>query len=149
LEVEIGDHKTTINFVIIKTLDKLPPILGIRSIKDLGLITRNSIHEIKAVKTIIEQEKDLFQGTGRGRIKMNPCEFKLKANYQAVVIPCQRVPFQLLPKLEKELQRMVQDKVIVKITEPTEFVNPIVLVRKENETLKVLTKQYYENISKF
>ncbi|XP_024874017.1 uncharacterized protein K02A2.6-like [Temnothorax curvispinosus] len=57
--------------------------------------------------------------------------------YQAVVIPCRRVPFQLLPKLEKELQRMVQDKIIVKVTEATEFVNPIVLVRKENGDLRI------------
>lgn len=105
LRVRVKDKDTSINFVIVKTLDKSPPILGISSLQDLGLVKRNNINEIKTVESLIEKEKDLFEGTGK--IKIKPCELKLKENYDAKVIFCRRVPFQLIKKLENELKRMV------------------------------------------
>lgn len=70
LKVRVKGKDATVNFVIVKTLDKSPPILGIRSLQDLGLVQRNSIGEIRTVESLIEREKDLFQGTGK--IKMKP-----------------------------------------------------------------------------
>ncbi|KAF2891610.1 hypothetical protein ILUMI_14563, partial [Ignelater luminosus] len=61
---------------------------------------------------------------------IKPCELVLKKDYE-------KVPYQLLPLLEDELKRMVNDGIISKITEPTEFVNPIVLVRKPNIKLRI------------
>ncbi|KAF2895195.1 hypothetical protein ILUMI_10978, partial [Ignelater luminosus] len=45
--------------------------------------------------------------------------------------------YQFLPVLEDELKKMVNDGIISKITEPTKFVNPIVLVSKPNGKLRI------------
>lgn len=44
--------------------------------------------------------------------------------------PCRNIPFRLINKLKSELQRMLDDKTIEKITLSTDFLNPTILVKK-------------------
>ncbi|KAF2881342.1 hypothetical protein ILUMI_24829 [Ignelater luminosus] len=100
------------------------------TIQELKLIEHN-INEITTscnIGKLLDDYKNLFHGIWK--IKTKPCELVLKKNYETAITPCRKVPYQLLPLLEDELKTMVNDGIISKITEPTEFVNPIVVVRK-------------------
>lgn len=52
-------------------------------------------------------------------------------------MPCRKIPYQHIDPLKKELQKMVKDKIITPITLPTEFVNPIVIVKKHNNQIRI------------
>lgn len=135
LIVELGNEIYSLKFVIVTTDKKSAPILGIKGIQELKLLERKEVGEVKAVNNLLEEYADVFKGIGK--IKGSKCEFKLIDNYKPVVVPCRKVPFQLMNKLKAELDKMVKDEVIVKVTEPTEFVNPIVLVNKINDNIRI------------
>ncbi|KAG5895294.1 hypothetical protein JTB14_029127 [Gonioctena quinquepunctata] len=66
---------------------------------------------------------------GIGEILSSPVNFQLKRDYQPKVVPCRRVPFHLMEKPKAELDIMISDDIITKVKKPTEFVNPIVIVK--------------------
>ncbi|KAJ8886407.1 hypothetical protein PR048_012618 [Dryococelus australis] len=51
--------------------------------------------------------------------------------------PCYRIPFSLHDKLKDELDRMLTLKVIDTVTEPIEWLNPIVIVSKLNGEIRM------------
>lgn len=51
----------------------------------------------------------------------------------AKVSPCRQVPFTLEKGVKKELDRMEGQEIIAKISEPTEFVHPVVVVLKKDK----------------
>ena len=56
-------------------------------------------------------------------------------NVPPVVHPPRKVPFALCDKLKTELNRMISLGIILPVTEPTEWVNSVVIVEKPNSTL--------------
>ena len=100
LIVSNNNKKEMLNFIIIKTDHNAAPILGLQSLQKLELIHRNIdslVVELDTEKEILNKYSDLFSGIGK--IKMKPCNIKLKENYKAVNIPTRRVPFNLLEPL--------------------------------------------------
>ena len=130
---EIG-VKRKLTFFVVDTKIKAVPIIGIIGIQLLNLLQRTN--ELSTIESDIDTNfKDLFDGIGK--IRCNPCDIKLKPDYEAVVVPCRRVAFGLIDPLKIELEKMLRDGIICKQTEPSEFVNPIVLVRKPDNTIRV------------
>ena len=78
--------------------------------------------------------KDVFEGLGclpgRYHIEVDPA-------VKPVVYPCRKVPFQLQDKFKEELGKMEDLGVIVKVNEPTEWVNAFVIAEKPNGKLRV------------
>ena len=107
-------------FYIIST--QAPPILGLSS----GL----SLNLIKLIPSLEEREdkNTVFEGLGSfpGMHKI-----QLKTNIEPVIHPPQKIPIALQDKLEKELKSMEDLQVIVKITEPTHWVNSIATSEKQ------------------
>ncbi|KAG5873021.1 hypothetical protein JTB14_037635 [Gonioctena quinquepunctata] len=103
----------------------------------LGLINRATINEIlmQTKEELLTKFKVVFSGIGK--IVSEPINLKLKSNYETSVVPCRKVPFQLMGKLKDELKKMCKDEIIVKVTEPTEFVNPITIVKKVNNQIRI------------
>ena len=62
---------------------------------------------------------------------------KLNKEVEPVVHPPRKVPVALRKSLQEELQRMEALDVITKTTEPTEWVNSLVMARKKNGKIRV------------
>lgn len=127
-----------VEFVVVETNDDCSvPILGISTIKKLELLKCNFQvrKEEETLSDILNKHENVFKGLGN--ISCEPCDFVLRENYKAVVSPSRKIPFGIRDKLKVTLDKMVEDKVITKVKEPTEFVHPIVLVNKPNNEIRV------------
>ena len=141
-KVALGDRDHDVFFVV--TRDHTQPILGLATCLRLGFfdIPSNDRHVLKVhgVKTMTENDGStlatemtqkhpkVFEGLGRFQ---EPYKIKLRQDYKAVVQPVRRVPLPYKEKIEKELVRMEELGVISKVSEPTEFVNSFVVVKKK------------------
>ena len=61
----------------------------------------------------------------------------LDPSVPAVVNPPRRIPFLLKDKVKNELDRMLRLGIISKVEEPTEWVNSIVIVEKQNGSIRI------------
>ncbi|XP_055911526.1 uncharacterized protein K02A2.6-like [Eupeodes corollae] len=85
-------------------------------------------------KSILENYSEVFSGLG---LLKNKCHLKLQTNITPTIDCPRKIPFALKDLLKEELDRMENLKVILKVEEPTEWVNSIVLVKKANGKLRI------------
>ena len=133
-------------------------VLGLASSIDLKLVTPTSSNtttttnsvtnrQVKSVLQTSMTEKctsgvsttnSLFSGefqtvfdtTSVGKIKGDPYDIKLKEDAVPVVDIQRTTPFAILDKVTAEIRRMESLGVIVKVNEPTEWVNSMVVVQR-------------------
>lgn len=109
-------------------------LLGKAACERLGLI--QLIGEVKthSYKEIFKEYQDVFEGLGR-----IPGEHKIiiDKDVQPVVNACRKIPFPIHDKVKEELDRMEKLNVIVKVTEPTDWVNSLVVVPKKNGQIRL------------
>ena len=146
IECKLRDKPHTLEFFIADT--HATPILGFDSCRAMGLVTienrvlKMSHTEVAAVKTvdlplpipkdIAEEYSELFQGLGQfPRIHTR----QTRPEVQPVVHAPRRVPFALRDRLKSELDKEESLGVIVKVDEPTDWVNSI--VEKKNGSLRI------------
>ena len=106
-----------------------PPVLGMRACLDLNLV--KLIHLVDAQPpthtSILQEFSDVFEGIG---LFPGECSFHLKPSATPVVCPPRRIPFALRDRLKDELDVMEKMDIIQKVTEPTEWVNQLVVLEK-------------------
>lgn len=141
---QINDKNYELVFVVLQTNENAAPIVGIKTIKELDLLKLQQINAITK-ESVLANYKHLFNGIGK--IKNYKCDFKLKENYTPVVTAIRKVALGLQNKLKTELERMEKDKIIEKITEPTEFVHPIVIVNKPSGDIRICLDPQNLNMS--
>ncbi|KAI0214820.1 hypothetical protein LSAT2_000023, partial [Lamellibrachia satsuma] len=56
---------------------------------------------------------------------------------QPVIHAPRKCPIQLKEELQKALDKMVQDKVIKRVTEPTEWISSLAFSRKKDGSLRI------------
>ncbi len=64
-------------------------------------------------------------------------DIKIDSSVQPVIQPTRKVPLNLRPKLRQVLDEMERRDVIVKRTDPTEWVSALLLVEKKNGSVRV------------
>lgn len=115
-----------LNFYIVDT--RAPPVLGLNACLDLDLIKLVlSITAPLDQKSVKEEFSDVFKGIG---LFPGECTIHIDPASTPVVCPPRRVPLALRSRLEKELQHMEDTGIIAKVTEPSEWVNALVVVEK-------------------
>lgn len=73
-----------------------------------------------------------------GCIKGQPVKITLKDDAKPYcVTTARRVPFPIMPKVKAELNRMENEGIIDKVTEPTDWCAPMVPVVKKNGDIRV------------
>ena len=119
-----------IEFVVVE--EKAPALLGLETCIELGLVKR--VNQVEKEESVLDEFKDVFQGLGRLKQKHS---IRLKPECEPVIHPARRVPYRLQEQFDKTLSDMESNKIITKVTEPTEWVNPIVTVRKPSGALRI------------
>ena len=114
------------------------PILGLQACIDLQLVKLLlSIEEKQpapmTADTVKQQYPQLFEGMGN----IGEAKIQLKDDAEPVIDAPRRVPLALRDRLKKELDRMEEQDVIEKVTEPTDWVNSLVVVEKPNGKLRI------------
>lgn len=135
--------KYAVKFVIVEDLEDLHPLLGATAIQKMGLITINKeeFNMVAGVKhdenkdELINQYQDVFSDElgslpGMVHLETNP-------SITPHISPARRVPVAIKPKLEAELQRLVEKDVIEPVSEPTNWVSGLALVVKKNGKLRI------------
>ena len=118
-----------LEFILVE--QDLPPILGLKSCLELGLVQR--IYSLKE-ESLESEYADFFEGLGE--ISGVQCKIKIDPNATPVIQPPCRVPVALREPLKEELQRMETLGVIMKATEPTAWVHSLVIARKRTTKLE-------------
>ncbi|CAH0766349.1 unnamed protein product, partial [Diatraea saccharalis] len=156
LEIKLGSKSYFIDFIV--TESGYLPTLGKDTCVLLGLIERKQVNNIKTETSgtidkseVIHKFSDVFTGSGRFP---ELHELKLKPDSEPVSKPPHRVPIKLKEKLKIELERLCHLGVISKQKEPTEWINRIVIVEKDEDSIRVcldpkalnkcILKKYYE-----
>lgn len=126
LKCKHRDHSVTLEFYIVDT--EAPPILGMRASLDLNLIKLIlAVTKEDEAQSLLEEYADVFQGIGEFP---GECCLHVDPNATPVVYPPRRVPIALRDRLKQEFEKMEKNNIICKVTEPTEWVNMLVVVEK-------------------
>ena len=125
-----GDKITKQNVYVVQQLNRA--LLGLPAIEALQVVSFIEPVQASEVFTLFPK---LF--TGLGKLKDN-YQIKLRSDAKPYTLQVpRRVALPLLPKVEAELQRMEALGVISKIEEPTEWCSPMVVVPKQNGTVRI------------
>ena len=134
--LHIKQTKKSVPVLFIIADIKSTPILGHTSSTKLNLIQR--IQEVNKSRNkkpdFINDYLDCF-----GKIGCLPGTHHIVTDpdVKPVIHPPRRVPYALLDKYKKELDEMVNLKIIVPVTEPTDWVSSIVIAEKPNGSLRI------------
>jgi hypothetical protein len=162
----VVEYKGKLNPVEFYVVDAKKPVLGLRTCVQMGLIKRvNTLQGSKIVQKsspqnvsgskpvkqnspkshakIVDEYNDVFQGLGC----VTNVEYDLKLNptVAPVVTPPRKVPYAMKVKLKKSLEALVKDGVIEPVTEPTEWVHPIIIVEKATGKLRLCLDPFHLN----
>ncbi|KAK3745994.1 hypothetical protein QZH41_005777 [Actinostola sp. cb2023] len=85
-------------------------------------------------KKLLDEYADVFKGLG---CLEGHYHIKIDSSVLPVVHPARKVPFAIKDRLKAELDRMENIGAITKVTEPTEWVNSIVVTEKKNGNVHV------------
>ncbi|XP_018497020.1 uncharacterized protein LOC108864957 [Galendromus occidentalis] len=128
-----------------------PPILGLPECIALNLVQRPipdpaPVHSLEDDQPhIITKNSDLFDGK-LGRINApQALRFKSGSKPPSKIFPPRRVPIRIKDKVRKQLVDMVNRGIIQRVTRPTEYVLPIVIVAKQDGGLRLCLDPRYVN----
>jgi hypothetical protein len=129
-------HKNKVTESVCYIVDSdATPLLSLQASIDLGLIKLTySVESSKLASSpvldkgqVMKEYGDLFKGIG---VIPGVSQLHLKPNAVPVINPPRRVPEALRERLKAELQQMERDGIIQKVTQPTDWVNSMVVVEK-------------------
>ncbi|XP_062601076.1 uncharacterized protein K02A2.6-like [Saccostrea cucullata] len=121
-------------FVVVK--QDTTPILGSQTIQRMKLVTIHYDNILTVTEETLTEEyvfseyKDVFDGTG---CLAGTYSLQTDPSIKPVVHPPRKIPVALRDKLKTELERLTEKEIITPVTEPTPWVNNLVIVEKPNK----------------
>ena len=132
LHILWGNKRRRMIFEVIKTSHS--PLLGAQDCLKLGLISLDEnvflMKNAQDPKGLLTTYPDIGKGLG---CFQGSYEFKLDKSIHPVVVPPRRYPLALKEEIRQEIQRLEEIGVIEKVTEPTDWVSAMVVVKKPNK----------------
>lgn len=146
LKITYRDKSTLADFKIVEAPNN-PSIMGCRQALELGLITLN-VNSIRNIATHPDHKNQRAPGPGTltksqvlhdygdcfdkiGRFPGDKYTIKLIDDPQPVIHAPRSVPVHIMPLYKIELDKMLADGIISPVTEPTDWVNSIVVNIRE------------------
>ena len=115
--------------------ERRPALLGGTDCARLGLVKRVHAVTTKDMKAkILKSHPQLFHGSGS---LPGVHTIVLKDDAAAVIHAPRRVAVAKRPELKRELDRQVKNGFLSKVTEPTDWVNSLVIVEKSNGQMRL------------
>lgn len=124
---ETKKMKRKVNFQVVK--QELQPILGRKMCEKLGFIIRVCEVDMETDKTSDKSNNEFKIGC----CKAFEYDIDFIDNPRFKIIPARRIPHTLRNKAKKELHCMEKMKVIVKVSEPTPAVSPMLVVEQKDK----------------
>lgn len=122
-----------LDFLVVDIESK--PILGLKACQELNLIERVDQIKVENKADLVALYEEVFAGLGS--FPGEPYSIVLKDNVTPVINPPRRVPLALHDKLKRTLEQLEQDGIIAKVNKPTDWVNSLVIVEKQNGSLRI------------
>ena len=114
------------------------PVVGLKTATELNLVKRLFTVGCKGnggpQPEILKRYQSQFSGIGT---LPGEYEIKIDASATPVVHPPRRIPCMLRDKVKAELDRMARMGIITKVEQPTQWVSPIVVVKKPNGDVRI------------
>ena len=112
-------------------------LLSFQTASDLGIIHMNinAINQNITMEELARKFPQLF--TGIGKLKSHQIKLHIDPNVTPIAQPHRRVPFHLQQKVEDEINNLLEQDIIERVTGPTPWMSPIVTPIKPNNPDKV------------
>ncbi|XP_036347184.1 uncharacterized protein LOC118756529 [Rhagoletis pomonella] len=126
-------ERADLEFIVTENTDNQPVIIGLPSLIELNIVQR--VHNIKvddngsSIDKILNKYKKAFEGMGC--ITNFKYDIQLKTDAKPNIAAGRKIPIALNDLVKEELYKMEKDGIIKKVTEPTEWVHPIVISKKK------------------
>ena len=130
----VGEKSTETEVTVIE--GRGTPLLGRETATNLGVLKIGT--DIAAVAnelSLAEKYPSVF--TGIGKIKNRQVKLHIDESVTPVAQPLRRTPYQLREKVENKIQELLQADIIEPVNGPTPWVNPIVVVPKKNNDIRI------------
>lgn len=118
--------KVSCEAVLVIVDNDVPPVLSWETSRELKLI--DLVMSSSNTQKITEQFKDVFQGVGK--MKDVKVSLHVDPTVQPVAQPTRRIPFHVRRDVEAQLKEDEERGIIEKVTGPTPWISPIVVVPK-------------------
>ena len=88
-----------------------------------------------SLDSVLDKHKEIFKGIG----KLKNFEVKLHVNPNVTPVqqPIRRIPYHTRKKVTIELQRLLDLDIIERVNGPTSWINPVVVVPKTNDRIRL------------
>ena len=137
---EAKTQMKVVTWQLIKGDTQTAPLLSYNDGKDLGMILvtnaiseeSNQQEEKSNVKEILGEYKDRFEGIGK--LKGIQVDLNVDPDFKPVAQPPRRQPLSVRQKMEEEIQHLLDQDIIEKVSEPTGWVSPPVVTPKKDQS---------------
>lgn len=141
LPCSVKNSRCNLKFLLVK--GNLKPILGAAACTALNLLHRvrritaaGDAHQTDAqqYEAVLREFPEVFRGIGK-----LPGEYRihLQPGVKPTVTAPRRVPSALEKTVKAELDRMEENDIIKRVTEPTDWVHPIVIIKKKDGNVRI------------
>ena len=119
------DEITDVKFTVVQ--NDFNCLLGLNTVKSMGLITVNDQRFIARVETEIQSD---LGDLGVTHLYTDP-------NVKPKTLPCRRIPVALVDQVKQEIETLLKRGDLIAVEQPTDWVSQMAVVKKPNGKLRL------------